>query len=88
MHDARGGHAPLAQRLRMNLDQLADTHVWRRRRSYLFMSHIFGPIRQLGYVVHDIEDAMRRWSQTYGIGPFFKKSSDARLLLYGGAVSD
>jgi Glyoxalase/Bleomycin resistance protein/Dioxygenase superfamily len=35
------------------------------------MSHIFGPIRQLGYVVHDIEDAMRRWSQTYGIGPFF-----------------
>ncbi len=35
------------------------------------MSRIFGPVRQLGYVVHDIDAAMEHWSKTLGIGPFF-----------------
>lgn len=35
------------------------------------MSRIFGPVRQLGYVVRDIEAAMAHWSGTLGIGPFF-----------------
>jgi hypothetical protein len=35
------------------------------------MSRIFGEIRQLGYVVPDIEEAMRYWTETLGVGPFF-----------------
>lgn len=35
------------------------------------MSRHFGEIRQLGYVVHDIEAAMEYWSRTLGVGPWF-----------------
>ncbi|MBF6618069.1 VOC family protein [Pollutimonas thiosulfatoxidans] len=35
------------------------------------MSRFFGEIRQLGYVVHDIEAAMAYWSGTLGVGPWF-----------------
>jgi Glyoxalase/Bleomycin resistance protein/Dioxygenase superfamily len=35
------------------------------------MSLLFGEIRQLGYVVRDIEAAMRHWSGTLGVGPWF-----------------
>jgi hypothetical protein len=35
------------------------------------MSRFFGDIRQAGYVVPDIEKAMRQWSETLGIGPWF-----------------
>lgn len=35
------------------------------------MSRFFGEIRQLGYVVDDIEAAMQYWSQTLGVGPWF-----------------
>jgi hypothetical protein len=35
------------------------------------MSRVFGPIRQLGYVVPNIEAAMDYWSNTLGVGPFF-----------------
>jgi hypothetical protein len=35
------------------------------------MSRIFGDIRQNGYVVHDVEAAMRHWTQVLGVGPFF-----------------
>jgi hypothetical protein len=35
------------------------------------MSRLFGQIRQNGYVVRDIESAMRHWTQMLGIGPFF-----------------
>ena len=35
------------------------------------MSRIFGPIRQLGYVVQDIESAMRHWVEVEGVGPWF-----------------
>lgn len=35
------------------------------------MSHIFGEIRQLGYVVEDIEAAMDYWANVLGVGPFF-----------------
>ena len=36
------------------------------------MSILFGAVRQVGYVVHDIEQAMRQWSQL-GVGPWFYK---------------
>jgi catechol 2,3-dioxygenase-like lactoylglutathione lyase family enzyme len=35
------------------------------------MSRFFGPIRQAGYVVPDIEAAMDYWSRVLGIGPWF-----------------
>ncbi len=35
------------------------------------MSRHFGAIRQLGYVVPDIEEAMAYWSKTLGVGPWF-----------------
>ncbi len=35
------------------------------------MSKFFGEIRQLGYVVPDIEAAMDYWSRALGVGPWF-----------------
>lgn len=35
------------------------------------MSHFLGPIRQLGYVVDDIEAGMKHWSEVMGVGPWF-----------------
>jgi hypothetical protein len=35
------------------------------------MSRYFGPLRQLGYVVRDIDAAMRHWVLATGAGPFF-----------------
>ena len=35
------------------------------------MSRFLGQIRQLGYVVPDIEAAMNYWSKTLGVGPWF-----------------
>ncbi len=35
------------------------------------MSRFFGPLRQIGYVVPDIQMAMRHWIEVCGIGPWF-----------------
>jgi len=35
------------------------------------VSRIFGEIRQIGYVVRDIESAMRYWIEVLGVGPFY-----------------
>lgn len=35
------------------------------------MSRFFGPLRQLGYVVKDIDGAMKHWIDIAGVGPFF-----------------
>ncbi len=35
------------------------------------MSTLLGPIRQLGYVVDDIEAGMKHWSEVMGVGPWF-----------------
>ena len=35
------------------------------------MSRLFGEIRQLGFVVKDIEAAMRHWSDVLQVGPWF-----------------
>ncbi|WP_039824922.1 VOC family protein [Nocardia testacea] len=35
------------------------------------MSRYFGPLRQLGYVVNDIDSAMKHWVAVTGVGPFF-----------------
>ena len=35
------------------------------------MSRLFGSIRQMGYVVRDVEEAMQHWIQVCGIGPWY-----------------
>lgn len=35
------------------------------------MSRLFGPLRQMGYVVPDVEAAMHHWIHVCGIGPWF-----------------
>lgn len=35
------------------------------------MSRLLGEIRQLGYVVDDIESAMDHWSRVMGVGPWY-----------------
>ncbi len=35
------------------------------------MSRIYGEIRQLGYVVRDIDKAMRHWIEVLGVGPWY-----------------
>ncbi len=35
------------------------------------MSRLFGPVRQNGYVVRDIDAALRHWTEVLGVGPFF-----------------
>ncbi|NYT76039.1 VOC family protein [Alcaligenaceae bacterium] len=37
------------------------------------MSIYFGDVRQIGYVVSDIEKAMKHWSDVLGVGPWFYK---------------
>ncbi|NOV26502.1 VOC family protein [Cupriavidus necator] len=39
------------------------------------MSSQFGGVRQIGYVVRDIEKAMRHWSEVLGVGPWFYKEA-------------
>lgn len=53
------------------------------------MSRIFGDIRQNGYVVHDIEAAMRHWTEVLGVGPFFYFADvPMEEFRYRGAPSD
>lgn len=53
------------------------------------MSRIYGDIRQLGYVVHDIEKAMRHWIDVLGVGPwYYVERLPVRNFLYRGAPSD
>ncbi|MFI5367365.1 MAG: VOC family protein [Candidatus Binatia bacterium] len=35
------------------------------------MSRLFGSIRQIAFVVHDLDAAVRYWTDTLGVGPFF-----------------
>src|SRR5215211_6559020 len=35
------------------------------------MSRLFGPLRQVGFVVRDVERAMRHWVEVCGVGPWF-----------------
>lgn len=39
------------------------------------MSLLFGGVCQIGYVVRDIEKAMRHWSDVLGVGPWFYKEA-------------
>ena len=44
------------------------------------MSRLFGPLRQMGFVVRDIDKAMRHWVEVCGVGPWYL---DERLPLQG-----
>ncbi|WP_422364453.1 VOC family protein [Pyruvatibacter mobilis] len=52
------------------------------------MSRLFGPIRQNGYVVRDIEAAMSFWTEVHGVGPWFYVDwVQADHFLYRGEAS-
>ena len=52
------------------------------------MSRIFGELRQNGYVVRDIEAAMRHWTRVLGVGPWFHfERAPIRDLRYDGEPS-
>jgi len=37
------------------------------------MSRLFGEMRQVAFVVRDLDQALRYWTETLGVGPFFFK---------------
>lgn len=52
------------------------------------MSILFGPVRQMGYVVKDIEKAMQYWTTTLRVGPFYySRQAPIHELNYRGAAS-
>src|SRR6185437_13050881 len=52
------------------------------------MSRFFGEVRQLGYVVHDIQKEMRHWSEVLGVGPwYYADRVPVKNFLYKGAPS-
>jgi catechol 2,3-dioxygenase-like lactoylglutathione lyase family enzyme len=52
------------------------------------MSRLFGAIRQNGYVVRDIEAALRHWTEVLGVGPFYYfERVPVERFLYRGAPS-
>ena len=65
---------------------------WPRLRDVLQagdVSRHFGQIRQNGYVVRDIEAALRHWTQVLGVGPFFYiERVPVEDFRYRGASSD
>ena len=53
------------------------------------MSLLFGPLRQMGYVVRDIEGAMRHWIDVCGVGPwFYAERLPLTAFSYRGARHD
>lgn len=50
------------------------------------MSRKFGVMRQIAFVVRDIDKAMRYWTETLGVGPFFiKRRIRLSPFVYRGA---
>lgn len=50
------------------------------------MSIIFGPIAQCGYVVPDLDTAIRHWTTSLGVGPWFElDTSVLKDMVYRGA---
>ncbi len=53
------------------------------------MSRIYGDIRQNGFVVRDIEAAMKHWVEVLGVGPwFYLERAPITDFLYRGAPSE
>jgi Glyoxalase/Bleomycin resistance protein/Dioxygenase superfamily len=53
------------------------------------MSRFFGDIRQNGYVVADIEEAMDYWGTVMGVGPWlYLEQAPIKEFSYRGAPSD
>ena len=53
------------------------------------MQRVLGEVRQNGYVVRDILRAMKYWTETLGVGPFFyMERAPIENFHYRGAPSD
>jgi catechol 2,3-dioxygenase-like lactoylglutathione lyase family enzyme len=52
------------------------------------MSRTYGPIRQIAFVVRDLDAALRYWTETLGVGPFFvMRNVSPEDFQYRGAPS-
>lgn len=52
------------------------------------MSKTYGGIRQIGYIVKDIEKAMEHWSRVLGVGPwFYREDATPSVFTYYGKDS-
>lgn len=51
-------------------------------------SRLFGPVRQWGFVVRDIDAAMRCWVEQLGVGPWWGYRNVALKSRYRGVESD
>ncbi|HSW11847.1 MAG TPA: VOC family protein [Solimonas sp.] len=47
----------------------------------------FGPVRQLGYVVADLDRAVRAWSTQFGVGPWMRFRNVSLLSTFRGQPS-
>jgi catechol 2,3-dioxygenase-like lactoylglutathione lyase family enzyme len=45
--------------------------LFRKLKGGLLMSRIFGEMRQIAFVVRDLEKTLDYWTRTLGVGPFF-----------------
>src|SRR6201999_3395061 len=55
----------------------------------IVMSRLFGPLRQMGYVVTDVDAAMRHWIEVCGVGPwFYADRLPLTAFTYGGQRYD
>jgi hypothetical protein len=53
------------------------------------MSRLFGPLRQMGYVVPDVAAAMKHWVEVCGVGPwFYAERLPLTSFSYGGKRYD
>jgi hypothetical protein len=53
------------------------------------VSSDLGPVRQLGYVVRDLDRAMRQWTEVLGVGPFFYIDElPLRRFMFAGEPSE
>lgn len=53
------------------------------------MSRFFGGARQVGFVVHDIEQAMAHWHRVLGVGPwYYKEEVGTTEFRYHGRPSE
>lgn len=49
------------------------------------LAQMFGNVRQEGYIVRDMEAAVRHWTESLGVGPFFLMGDVKVPVVYKGA---
>ncbi len=48
------------------------------------LAEMYGPVRQEGYIVRDVKSAVRHWTETLKVGPFFMMTDVKVPVVYKG----